>query len=60
MEELAVKLDLLGFDLAGLEDVVYSSGIVIPPVTCQPNGSCEMGCSGGCAQCYPGCQIGKK
>jgi len=61
MKELAGQFDLLGFDLMGLDNLVYFSGsdILPPPVDC-PGDVCTGGCQNGCWQCKPDCQIGSK
>lgn len=59
MDDLVAKFDLLGFDLLGLENVVYFSADGIPPDTKKcTEGKCTYGCHPGCALCSPGCIIG--
>lgn len=58
MNDLAIKFDLLGFDLTGLDNMVYS-GDPLPPKECT-TGVCDNGCQNGCSQCQPGCQLGGK
>jgi hypothetical protein len=51
MIDLAIKFDLLGFDLTGLDKLVYS-GTPLPPVECT-SGVCDNGCQNGCSNANP-------
>ncbi|HLP46478.1 MAG TPA: hypothetical protein VK469_11045 [Candidatus Kapabacteria bacterium] len=60
MNDLTLKFDLLGFDLCGLENLIYlSEREPLPPPDC-PGGKCTLGCYAGCATCSPGCSAGGK
>lgn len=60
MDDLRAKFDLLGFNLMGLDNLVYFSGSVIPPPPDCTGNVCTGGCQNGCWQCKPDCQIGSK
>lgn len=56
MENFKNMIDDLGYDVLGLEKVLYATGVLSLGV-CGPS-SCDGGCSGGCWQCSPNCQNG--
>lgn len=56
MSDLIVKFDALGFDLNGLDDLIYlSGGPETPPPTCTDH--C-ISCAVSCSTCGAGCSNG--
>ena len=59
MNDLTFKFDALGFDLTGLDSLIYLGGGGFPPPS--PDPSCKehcVNCAASCETCGAGCSSG--
>jgi hypothetical protein len=52
MSQLKKEFSVLGFDLLGLDNLIYATEPE-EPAECS-GGSCDGGCTNGCYRCKPG------